>query len=434
MGELSMMRYGELSLFAAYCICAGSVYAAGSGNPDPPTVDWTFGGHAKYRFTHTAFPDNSIFQDSLGENATGHSTEVRLKLEGSRGRWDFNADYQFIAIYSDILGFSREFPVLPGSRANVINDDRRWFDLTHDIEDSGKKAVVQRLDRLSLGYSADSEVVRFGRQAISWGNGMVFTPMDVFNPFDPAAVDKEYKTGDDMLYGQYLFGNGNDLQGVGIVRRNPLNGQTESDQSSLAVKYHGFAGFNEYDLLAASHYGDNILGIGGILSVGGSIWRGDLTWTDTAKESVVSAVASISYSWVLGGRNWSGVLEYYHNGFGQPGGDYSGQDLAQNLELLKRLERGELFTLGRDYVVASATVEMTPLFLLIPNVFVNLGDPSGLLQVIGQYDWKQDLQVLAAVNIPLGPDGSEYGGIDGPQPGTFLSTDIGMFAQLAWYF
>ena len=33
----------------------------------------------------------------------------------------------------------------------------------------------------------------------------MFNAMDIFNPFDPAAVDTEYKVGDDMFYGQYLF-------------------------------------------------------------------------------------------------------------------------------------------------------------------------------------------------------------------------------------
>ena len=53
-----------------------------------------------------------------------------------------------------------------------------------------------------MGFATDHVVMRFGRQAITWGNGLVFNAMDIFNPFDPAAVDKEYKTGDDMIYGQ----------------------------------------------------------------------------------------------------------------------------------------------------------------------------------------------------------------------------------------
>ena len=162
--------------------------------------------------------------------------------------------------------------------------------------------------------------------------------------------------------------------------------------------------------------------------------RGDLTWTDTDDESVFSLAASISYSWAWGGKNISGVLEYYHNGFGQKNGAYSPVDLAQNPELLKRLARGELFTLARDYLAVSASIEVSPLFMLIPNIFVNLEDPSSLVQVVAQYDWKQNLQILAAVNIPVGPDGSEYGGIEAPMEGQYFSTGPGLFAQLAWYY
>ena len=106
----------------------------------------------------------------------------------------------------------------------------------------------------------------------------------------------------------------------------------------------------------------------------------------------------------------------------------------QNPDLLKRIERGELFTLARNYLAASATIEMTPLFMLIPNFFINLDDPSALAQIVAQYDWKQDLQVLAALNIPLGPDSSEYGGIEAPVDGLYFSTGPSVFAQLAWYF
>jgi hypothetical protein len=128
------------------------------------------------------------------------------------------------------------------------------------------------------------------------------------------------------------------------------------------------------------------------------------------------------------------LVEYFYNGFGQSGGDYSGEALAANDDLLKRLARGELFTLARHYLALSSTVEVTPLFLLVPSVFVNIDDPSALAQLVGRVDLRQDLLLLCALNLPVGPAGSEYGGIATPIENRYLSSGPGLFAQLAWYF
>jgi hypothetical protein len=339
-----------------------------------------------------------------------------------------------IVVHSDSLSGFRELPGLITPGADVINDDRRWFNLTHEMSNKNKNASLVRLDRFSVGYTGDKTVIRFGRQAISWGNGLLFTPMDILNPFDPTAVDKEYKSGDDMFYTQYLLDSGNDLQAVAVVRRNPVSGDVEQDQSSLAIKYHGFWDDHEYDLLAAEHYGDFTLGLGASTDFGGAVWRGDLVWNNTDSGSIFSVVGGVSYSGVVSGHNWTGFMEYYYNGFGQTNGDYSPDALASNPELLKRLARGEIFNLGRHYLGTSVSFEMTPLLLLTSNIFINLTDPSALAQLVLSYDWKQDLQVLGALNFPIGPNGSEYGGIDTTQPGLYLSTGPSLFAQLAWYF
>ncbi len=404
--------------------------AAQAGN----TTDWLFGGHGKYQYIHTRIPDDSVLQAISGDNMQDHSLEIRLKVSARRDRLDFNTHIQLIAVHSDTLAGFRDLPQIIFPGAGIINDDRRWFNLSHELSNAGKNATLLRLDRISVAYTGDKTVLRFGRQAISWGNGLLFTPMDIFNPFDPSAVDKEYKTGDDMLYGQYLLDSGNDVQAVAVVRRNPVSGNVEQDESSLAVKYHGFWGSKEYDVLLAEHYGQRVLGLGASTDLGGAIWRGDLVWTDTDSGSVYSAVGGVSYSWILGGHNWTGFLEYYYNGFGQSGGDYSAAGLAGNPELLQRLVRGELFNLGRHYLGTSVTVEVTPLLNLTPNVFINLTDPSALAQLVLAYDWKQDIQLLAALNIPIGPNGSEYGGIDAGLPGLYVSTGPSLFAQLAWYF
>ena len=431
--EPGPVRLAAIALCWA-CLSSVNIFAQDYDPEKTTQTDWTLGGHSKYQFIHTSIPDDSVLYSINGDHLQDHNLEVRLKASARRDRWDFDVQAQLIGTHSDTLAGLRGFPglIFPGS--DVINDDRRWFNLTYELNNEGKNASVFRLDRVNIGYTGDRTVVRFGRQAISWGNGLLFTPMDILNPFDPAAVDKEYKSGDDMLYGQYLLTNGNDVQAVAVVRRNPVNGDVEQDSSSVALKYHGFWGSNEYDLLLAEHYGETLVGLGASTDFGGAIWRGDLTWNDTDTSSVISAVAGASYSWVLREHNWTGFLEYFYNGFGQSDGDYSVPGLASNPELLKRLARGELFNLGRHYLGASVTVEVTPLFNFTPNVFINLTDPSALAQLVFTYDWKQDIQLLGAFNFPIGPNGSEYGGIESTQPGLYVSTGPSLFAQLAWYF
>lgn len=395
---------------------------------------WTVRGHAKYQFMFTSVPQDSVLRAVGGDQLVDNHLETRLSLTARSRQWDFKAHPQVIAVHSGSLKSYRELAggTLIGS--TVINDDRRWLNLTHDLHNEGKSALLLRLDRFNAGYIGDKVVVRLGRQAISWGNGLLFTPMDILNPFDPAAVDKEYKSGDDMLYGQYLLDSGSDVQSVAVVRRDPYSGNVTADQSSLAVKYHGFVGNREYDLLAARHYGDDLLGLGFSTGIGGAVWRGDLVWTKTGNGNTWSGVAGASYSGVFKGKNWSAFLEYFYNGFGQAPSDYSPLELSANPELLSRLARGELFNLGRHYLGASVTLELSPLLTLTPNMFVNLADPSALAQLVVAYSWKQDLNLLAALNVPLGPDGSEYGGIESSGPGEFVSTGPSVFMQLAWYF
>ena len=96
--------------------------------------------------------------------------------------------------------------------------------------------------------------------------------------------------------------------------------------------------------------------------------------------------------------------------------------------------RGELFTLGRHYLAASAPIEVTPLFLLVPNVFMNMQDPSALLQVVTQNNLGDNMLLLGSINLPVGPSGSEFGGPDSGTPGLYVSTGLSLTLQLNWYF
>lgn len=391
------------------------------------------GGHIKLRSLSSTYPGDSAFREVAGATAQDQGADLRLKFSARQERVALKADYQLIGQFGDSLESPRQLQGLFLTPPPVPNDDRRWWDLTHEISDNDSRVLVQRLDRLHLDYTGDKAVLRFGRQAVSWGNGLIYTPMDFLNPFDPAAVDTEYKVGDDMLYAQYLLDSGNDWQFVSVQRRDDED-NVSSDVSSTALKFHGFGLQWEYDLLMAEHYDEFMLGVGGLLNVGESVVRGDITLTDGKEEWVTSLVLNWSYSWEWGGHNVSGVAEYFYNGFGLRESDYTAEKIREETDLVDRIVRGELFTLGRHYVAGSLLLELTPLVNITPNLFVNLGDSSALLQLVMQWDLAQNWQLLGALSAPLGSSGTEYGGLETGVDDLTLEVGPSLFAQIAWYF
>ena len=177
-----------------------------------------------------------------------------------------------------------------------------------------------------------------------------------------------------------------------------------------------------------------MIGFGLGRSIGGAHWTSDLVVTDTDADTYLQFVTNLTYSWTLSGKNMSGAIEYHFNGFGQSNGRYDPASLAANPDLLARIARGQMFTLGEHYLAGSVTVEMTPLWTVTPIVLANIGDPSALLQLTTNYSLADNMTLLGSINIPMGSSGSEYGGIDSGLPNLYLSTDLGVFAQFAWYF
>ncbi|MEO1203995.1 MAG: hypothetical protein AAFX10_14920 [Pseudomonadota bacterium] len=414
-------------------ILLGLLLAAAAGNAWAEGLETS--GLGKLNLLAATYPDDSLVREVIGASSVDVQGEFRLNLEWRRDDFSAEAAYQAFGFYGDTLELGNRLPPGVGVVIPRLPDDsRRLFDLTRIVSDGGKRALLHRFDRAWVGHSGEHHVVRIGRQALTWGNGLFYAPMDLVNPFDPATIDTEYKFGDDMLYGQYLRDNGDDLQAAVVLRRDPLSGDVEDSQRTIALKYHGFAASFEYDLLLADHYDDQVLGLGASADAAGAVLRSDLVISDTPTGTFAQWVVNASYSWVMGGRNVSGSLEYLYNGFGQADGDYSPDALAANPELTERVLRRQLFTLGRHYIAASAMVEVTPLWTVTPIVLANVGDPSALIQLTSRLSLGDNLTLLGSINLPVGPSGSEFGGISTGIDDSFLSSGPGVFAQLAAYF
>ncbi len=398
--------------------------------------DWNFAGHVKYQYTHTDYRTDDI--NAVFGNSPAHDQglDLRFKAEKRAGPWDFAAHYELLAVGGDTPEARRRMAAagipVTGTVSGLPDDRRRLFDLTHEITDRNRLAAVQRLDRLSLGYGNARQSLRFGRQAMSWGNGLVFQPLDFVNPFSPIVIDKDYKTGDDMLYGQWLVGEKDDVQAMLVPRRDPATDRVEGNQSSCAVKFRSRLSGFDLDLLASRHFAENLAGVGFVKSVGGAVWRLDVSYTDLETGgSATSLVTNMDYSWTWGGKNVYGYAEYFRNGVGETNRTHY---TAPNAALSGRIARGELFTLARDYATLGLQVEFTPLFNLYANLIANLNDGSKYLQLRGVYDWRQDVQLMAGFNLPSGSRGDEYGGVPVAATTYYSAAGRSAYIRAAYYF
>jgi hypothetical protein len=418
----------RFALLVLLCLAEG-VVATAQG------ADWQFGGHLKYQYTVTDYRDDDA-NALLGENpAQDQNLDFRAKAEGRTGAWDGQAHYEILGTHGDSLPVRRQLSALgvPFSTATGLPDDsRRLFDLTSEITDRDRTTAVQRLDRLSIGHTTAESVVRIGRQAVSWGNGLVFYPLDFVNPFSPIAIDKDYKTGDDMIYSQWVTGARSDMQAIAVARRDPATGTVETEQATFAAKVHARVRAADVDLLVAGHFGETLAGAGIAHGIGGAMWRLDVLVADLETGgTATSLVTNVDYSWTWFGRNFYGYAEYFRNGVGHS--DPS-QYLLPDPELTARLERGELFTIARDYLSLGGQIELTPLFNLFGNLIGNLDDGSIYFQLRGAYDWQQDLTLIAGVNLPHGERGDEYGGIPVPGTSAFLAPGRSVYLRGVFYF
>jgi len=388
-------------------------------------IDTHFGGRIKTTGRALRVDEDTPFAPVGTGTYWGTSLNFRLINETFFSDTVFTEiAYELIGVSGDTVRKSNElkelFPNLPTNVfffGTPLNDDLRLLDLTDTIVDKDSYFLVQRLDRLYVAFRPQWGSIKIGRQAITWGNGFIFNPFDLFNPFPPTAIDRDYKVGDDMINLQFSLPKNGDLQGLYVVRRNPDTHSVASDQSSLAGKLHFAAGTTEFDFMAARNYEDYVMGIGSRGYVGDAAWRLDGTWTFAeVGDDYLSLVANMDYSWVWFDKNFYGFIEYYFNGLGED--DY--QDAVQDPAIVEQLARDDLFILGRNYLSGHIQIELHPLFKVFFTAINNVADPSGIFQPYATWDITQNLQLTGGVNVSYGAKGTEFGGFT--LPGTEIRT------------
>jgi hypothetical protein len=422
------------------CLASGG-YPADAGDLFARAgAEW--GGYAKLRGritwadarSHYGLVGAGVYRDFSGQFRLNHHRSLTDTAF-------FNVHYELTASGGDTREkqneIAKRFPGLLdayGIHASPPNDRRRLLDLSAVLSEETDFLAYHRLDRLNLSLKQPWGDLRMGRQALTWGNGLVFNPMDLFNPFSPTDIEREYKTGDDMISATVFAGALSEIQALCVPRREPDTGRLDAGQSAIGVKAHLIKKMTELDLLAAVNHDDRILGAGARGYLFDTAWRIDAVYTAVnaphSADGFVSIVANLDYSWTWLARNWYGFIEFYFNGIGQD--DYAAA-LADD-DVRERLERGEMFVLGRWYAATHVRIELHPLVNAYVTAITNLEDPSSIVQPRLTWDATQNLIFTGGATLYLGGTGTEFGGFFIPETNRFQVPPDSMYLWCSYYF
>ncbi len=360
------------------------------------------GGDAKTFFFAT-FPGDSPFlpEDPFAQGIF----DFRLKARAALGP---RAEATVHAVSTSLSGS-------PGSTGGFVQTGfgiPEAVDLSWEAVDGAGMQSRLRVDRLVVEWHGDGVDLAVGRQPITFGKSLIFTPMDLVNPFLPTVIDQEYKPGVDAvrldLYAgmstqvSVVSAYGGDWGLPGMVHA--LSAQTTVGVWDLLV----FGGLVHRDLVG---------GLGTAGSLGPVGIRGEATLTvpdpdapapalDPARLRMGLAPLAQQRPFVraaLGG-DWrptetttvSGELYLQTNGAADPA-DYLAQGTGP------RYARGELWLVGRAYAGLSVAQELTPIVHASLFSVANLEDPSAMLGASLGWSVADNAELALGSYAGLGP-------------------------------
>lgn len=263
-----------------------------------------------------------------------------------------------------------------------------------------------RLYRAAVTLTRDNVDLKLGRQRIAWGTGRFWSPLDILNPVNPLALEREERIGVDAALLEAK---------LGPLSRASLVYAPASDRGSpsRAMQLHGNAAGVDATLVVGRLLELHIVGMDVAGQIGDAGIRGEAARLRPrgGGGGFNRLMAGVDYAF-LNGLTLS--VELFYNGAGSR--DPAGYDLAEQ-------GSGRLASLATRYAGLYASYEITPLLKWMTYVVVNGDDRSRAVDTRLVWSVRSDLELTAGMQRFGGRSGTEYGTV----PAAWQ-------AQLQWFF
>ena len=215
-----------------------------------------------------------------------------------------------------------------------------------------------RLYRAAVTLTRGNVDLKLGRQRIAWGTGRFWSPLDILNPVNPLALEREERVGVDAALLEAKLGP---LSRASLV----YAPAPDRGPASRALQWHGNAAGVDASLVAGRLRGLDIVGMDVASQIGDVGVRAEAArLKPDGGPGFNRWMAGADYAFATG---LTLSAELYYNGAGSR--DPAGYDFAG-------LRAGRLTSLATRYAGLFASYEITPLLKWMTYAVLNADDRS----------------------------------------------------------
>ena len=310
----------------------------------------------------------------------------------------------------------------------AVSRSRYFLPLQFDIADHQDYFSEARLDRFNLAFDLGKASVTIGRQPITWGEGYFWPALDLFSPFSPEQLDRDYKSGVDAVKISLPLGNLSELEIIGGVQ-----GSSMERDGTVGALLRWNLGNVDVGFMGGSFHRDSIGGVFLSADVMGTGVHGELSYTSSGDRNDRLLDREEFWRGSLGITRQltptiSVTSEFAFNGYGaDDAAEYSLWYLSD------RMGRGDVSGYGRCYWGTSFTQQLHPLLIGTFTTLVNFTDSSLLLTPAVTWSLSDNSEILAGGMFGIGEGVEEINGLPimGSEYGAVPAT---LFLALKVYF
>lgn len=320
------------------------------------------------------------------------NNRLRLEAKGEpTEHFSYNLQYDHHLAFGDYLS-TVEFKVTEAAAKAAPR--ATYWDMEEEITRHSELSWRHSLYR-GYGVIRQGKVdITVGRQRIPWGKGWFWSPLDMFNPASPTAIERDERQGVDGLL---MTVSGGMVNSISLLY---LPQQDSSD--SAAVRAVGQLGSYDIALSGGRHRERDFAAIDFAGYIGDAGFYGEVvSLEDAFGDDQTSLLFSGNYNFE---SSLYIMLEYFHHG----GADTPWTGIRYG---------------GEDYAGLNAGYDLTPLTRWDNYLIVNLDDESWFFSPALRSSFRENIDLGLGVQFFGGDAGNEYNGRENVY-----------YAEFSWFF